>query len=457
MNLGMKYGMNLGMKYGMILAELLGGKRMGLGRESETVEFKKTTGEIEEALIAMVAMLNKHHEGTIYFGVNNDGEIVGQSIGEGTLRDISQQVAQKIDPKIFPTIEKLQEGNLSYIRVTFNGKETPYSIGGRTYIRMADQNRLASRNEIRKLFMLGGSDLLRGRPSLNKDLTFHHLFSKLRENNIPTKEGKTFLNSLGLLTEDGEYNFQAELLSDQNDISILISRFQTEDKTILASRDDYGHRPLYESIDAVLDTLSHLNETSISMDGSGQRRETKLFDELALREAWVNAIAHNDWLSLNPPSVYVYSNRLEIVSTGGIPLDMSREDFFSNISQPINPSLFALLSNLHYTERTGHGIELIKARYGESAFTLSENFLSVSLKFSFRPTWAYTSLPSNLTDTQKRILLALYRDEQLTLTKLSVTENIPLPTIKSAVASLQKKGLLKRIGTSQKGTWKVIL
>lgn len=428
---------------------------MSLGRESETVEFKRTTGEMEEALIAMVAMLNKHHGGTIYFGVDNDGEIVGQSIGEATLRDISQRVAQRIDPKVFPTIEALQEGGLSYIKVTFNGKETPYSINGRTYIRMADQNRLASRNEIRKLFMLGGSDLLRGRPSLKQQLTFHRLFGKLRECGIKTKEGKSFLNSLGLLAEDGDFNFQAELLSDQNDVGILLSRFESDDKSVLAKRDDLGHRPLFESIDAVLETLSLLNETAISMDGSGQRKETKLFDELSVREAWINAVAHNDWLSLNPPSVYIFPSRMEIVSTGGIPLDMSREDFFSNISQPINPSLFTLLANLRYTERTGHGVELIKSRYGEEAFSFSENFLSVTLPFAFRPSWGRSALPSSLTETQKRILLALYQDEHLSLNKLSKMENIPLPTIKSAVISLQKKGLLSRIGASQNGTWKV--
>lgn len=430
---------------------------MDLGRESEFIEFKKSTGEMEEALISIVAMLNKHHEGTIYFGVDNDGKIIGQMIGEATLRDISQNVAQKIDPKIFPTIEKLEENGLNYIKVTFQGKETPYSIGGRVYIRMADQNRLASRNEIRKLFMSGGSDLLRGRPSLIKELTFYRLYDKLRENGIPVKDKKAFLNSLGLLTEDGEYNFQAELLSDQSDVSILVSRFKGKDKTLLERREDYGHRPLFESIDAILGALSLLNETSIEMDGSAQRKEKRLFDELSLREAVTNAIAHNDWLSLNPPSIYVYSDRLEVVSTGGLPLDMTREDFFGNISQPVNPSLFALLSALHYTERTGHGIELIKTRYGEGAFTISPNFLSVTLPFAFHPTWAFGEVPSYLTDIQKRVLVALYKDEHLSLAKLSERENIPLSTLKSTTASLQKKGLLKRKGSNKSGTWEVLI
>lgn len=50
---------------------------MNLGSESETVEFKKSTGEHKEALQAMSAMLNKHGHGMLYFGVKDDGTVIG--------------------------------------------------------------------------------------------------------------------------------------------------------------------------------------------------------------------------------------------------------------------------------------------------------------------------------------------------------------------------------------------
>ena len=55
---------------------------MNLGMETELVEFKKTTGELKEGLISIASMLNKNGKGTLYFGVRNDGEIIGQQIGE---------------------------------------------------------------------------------------------------------------------------------------------------------------------------------------------------------------------------------------------------------------------------------------------------------------------------------------------------------------------------------------
>ena len=44
---------------------------MNLGSESETVEFKKSTGEHKVALQAVSAMLNKHSHGVLYFGAND--------------------------------------------------------------------------------------------------------------------------------------------------------------------------------------------------------------------------------------------------------------------------------------------------------------------------------------------------------------------------------------------------
>ena len=44
---------------------------MVIGSESETVEFKLTTGEKNEAMEAIAAILNKHCRGTVYFGVDD--------------------------------------------------------------------------------------------------------------------------------------------------------------------------------------------------------------------------------------------------------------------------------------------------------------------------------------------------------------------------------------------------
>ena len=50
--------------------------------ESETLEFKKSTSELKEAVISIVAMLNKHGQGEVIFGVDDNGDVAGQDIGK---------------------------------------------------------------------------------------------------------------------------------------------------------------------------------------------------------------------------------------------------------------------------------------------------------------------------------------------------------------------------------------
>ena len=82
-------------------------------RENEYIELKKSTSELKEAIISIVAILNKHRKGELYFGIKNDGEVVWQDITERTLREISQVIHNSIEPKIYPRIKvkKSQEKN----------------------------------------------------------------------------------------------------------------------------------------------------------------------------------------------------------------------------------------------------------------------------------------------------------------------------------------------------------
>ena len=41
--------------------------------ENEHIEFKRSTAELKEGIISMVAILNKHGQGELFFGIKNDG------------------------------------------------------------------------------------------------------------------------------------------------------------------------------------------------------------------------------------------------------------------------------------------------------------------------------------------------------------------------------------------------
>lgn len=122
---------------------------MNLGNESETVEFKKSTGEHKEALQAMSAMLNKHGRGELYFGVKDNGEVIGQDATDATIRQIAGWISDKVDSPISPTIDRLaDEDAKAYIRVAFSGMDAPYSADGRYFTRVWTSNKQMAASEL---------------------------------------------------------------------------------------------------------------------------------------------------------------------------------------------------------------------------------------------------------------------------------------------------------------------
>lgn len=94
-----------------------------------------------------------------------------------------------------------------------------------------------------------------------------------------------------------------------------------------------------------------INETFVEIRG-GLREETKLFDTEAFREAWLNACLHNRWTLHTPPAVYIFSDRIEIISIGGLPTNYSLDDFYAGRSRPINLELQQIMVQLDYIEQT---------------------------------------------------------------------------------------------------------
>ena len=67
-------------------------------RESEILEYKKSTAQLKDAVISLCAMLNKHNNGTVYFGIKDDGTVCGQDIGKKTTSDISHEIRNNLKP-----------------------------------------------------------------------------------------------------------------------------------------------------------------------------------------------------------------------------------------------------------------------------------------------------------------------------------------------------------------------
>ncbi|MFH1728757.1 MAG: RNA-binding domain-containing protein [Pseudomonadota bacterium] len=122
-------------------------------KEAEKLELKKSSSELKEGIISIVSILNKHNKGELYFGIKNDGTVVGQEITDKTLRDISKSISDHIEPKIYPEIRKEVIEGKNCIRIEFSGNEIPYLAYGRAYMRVSDEDRQLSARELEKLIL----------------------------------------------------------------------------------------------------------------------------------------------------------------------------------------------------------------------------------------------------------------------------------------------------------------
>jgi ATP-dependent DNA helicase RecG len=153
----------------------------------------------------------------------------------------------------------------------------------------------------------------------------------------------------------------------------------TEKVRILDRRDFHGDVPTMID-DAVAWILTKINVEFIIRHV--RREERPELPEEALREAVANAVAHRDYRSTANVQVYVFKDRIEIVSPGGLPAGMTEADLGAK-SMPRNPLLFGMLYRMDTVENIGSGIKRIRdlcREHGvaEPAIEVSEHWVTVT-------------------------------------------------------------------------------
>ena len=119
--------------------------------ESETLEFKRTTGQRSDAAKTLCAMLNQRG-GHVLFGVTPEGAVVGQQVGEDTIEKVSAEI-QRIEPRIFPSIERVsvEGGNEVIMVVAGPGSAKPYAYKRTAYRRVGNTTLAMSPEEYNRV------------------------------------------------------------------------------------------------------------------------------------------------------------------------------------------------------------------------------------------------------------------------------------------------------------------
>ena len=89
-----------------------------------------------------------------------------------------------------------------------------------------------------------------------------------------------------------------------------MAKYDGIDRVDLIENNEYGYCSLIKATKQVLDKIDVENKTLAKIT-SKERIEKKLWNSVALREATINAIVHNDYTSEVPPKFEFFDDRID--------------------------------------------------------------------------------------------------------------------------------------------------
>lgn len=442
--------------------------------ETNRIEYKEQLNEDFE--LEVIAFLNYKEGGIIYVGIRKNGQVVGIEDIDLSQLQIKDRIKNNIQPSTLGlfdvTVETLNDKDVIKIVIS-SGTEKPYYLRkkGRTpegcYIRVGSSKERMTERMIDNMYAKRIKNSLKEIDSPRQELTFNQLKIYYEEHNI--KLNDNFLQNLDLLTIDGKYNYNAFLLADENNVSIKLVKYLGTNKLELLENLEYGNRCLITATQKLLDRLDVENTTYAKIEYFGRKEEEKI-DSKALKEAVINAIVHNDYSYGNSPIVELYSDKLEITSAGGLPQELSQEEFLEGVTAPRNKELIRVFKDVDLIENIGSGILRILDAYDKSCFKFMEHFLRVSFKYKENPFNYDSKNKVSVNDTINGTInytIKLTKNEQLVLnlimnnTKMTREEIVSKTklsdrTISRAIRHLQDENIISREGSRKTGYWKIL-
>ena len=447
---------------------------MNLGKETETLEFKKTTGEMKEAMISIASILNKHGVGTLYFGVKPNGEVIGQDVSESSLRDVSRTIFETIKPQIYPAIQEEVYQGRSTIKVEFSGEKTPYSAAGRYYLRTADEDREVTPEELKVFF---GANKYREKweksisesteKQIDKQAIKTFWQNAITAGRLP--EGKytcaTILKRFGLVKNGFLTNAGEVLFGNNHPISLKIGIFATDEKlTILDMKlyEDNIFNLLKFAENYILRNIRWRSEI-LEME----RNEVPEIPVAVIREVLANGFAHAIYRGRTTHEICIHPSMITVYSPGEFASKYKPEDYVKkNIESEIrNPAISKILFLNKSIEKFGSGFKRIDSICKDAGIKYSYKNEENGFKFIIKrsPVGSdITNVTTNVTsdkklnNTERTILAILKIKPDISRQELADKSYKTVRTVQRILNSLRNKGYIEREGAKQNTTWKII-
>ncbi len=359
--------------------------------ENSGVEFKRGTIQNRELAKELVAFANLQG-GRVLLGLDDDGSIAGI-----TRPDLEEWVMttcrDKIRPELIPYYERIREvepgKDVAVVQVErgWTAHAVWHDQRHFYYIRVGTQSREPSREELARLFQQRGSVRVEVRPvsgSSIDDLDRRRLidyFQRVREQEAPAEDDREgwvqLLVNTEMLTNENDAipATVAGLLLFGRNVNRFLPQAGIDAAAYPGSDKDYAARersplrgpmvPLISDgeivdnglVEQALAFVRRNTAVQAVLEDGARRIERHDYPDEVVREVVVNALVHRDYmLSATDIEMSIYDDRLEVISPGRLPNDITPEKMRVGTRAARNQLLKDVMRDYRYLEHMGMGV-----------------------------------------------------------------------------------------------------
>lgn len=465
--------------------------QIALGEDSKR-QFKADVRNAE-SLAAEMAAFSNSEGGTMFIGVADDGTTPGLSTADVSRINqlISNAASQLVRSPLAVQTENVPvaKGRVVIVLAVPKGIDKPYfDKNGVIWLKTgADKRRVNSKEELRRLFQFTNqfhADELPTQAGIDKldKLRFRDFLRDFYKRDFPdaAEDRLRLLQNMNLATDDGFLNLAGVLLFAERpewikpQFVVKAIRYpgnQIHVSDYLDTEDFEG--PLQKIFEGALTFIMrnlHKVQAGRGVNAPGQPE----IPESVFEELLVNALVHRDYLVNAPIRIFLFDNRIEIISPGHLPNNLTVEKIRAGNSNIRNPILVSYVAKglLPY-HGLGSGIKRALDQWAPIEFTDDHEGCLFTATVTRKPVETLDLVEENdpknapksrdlkghlmgqndpINDLLSKIEVTPHADYATLARALHVSE----ATVKRNLQKLKQQGRVRRLGSKKTGHWEVI-
>lgn len=456
-------------------------------KECQNIEYKKVW---QDEYLKWICGFANAQGAVLYFGVDDDHEVVGLDNVERLLEDIPNKIVTTMG--IVADVNLHELDGLEYIEVEVEPSNIPISYRGKYYYRtgstMQELRGPALQQFILKKMGRSWDDIPNDRATLNdidRNAIEYFLRKGIEADRIPEDQRdastEDVLTNLHLLDEDGHLKNAALLLFGKDPLKFFtsvrfkIGRFGIDEADLLIQ--DVIEGNIIQMADRVMEILRAKYLVSPVRFEGMQRYEELEVPKAALREILYNAITHKDYTGPDI-QMHVYNDHVEIWNEGELPEGYNEAVLYGkHSSKPRNRNIAETMFKAGFIDQWGRGyskiydgfkaaglpMPTVESHCGGTLLSFQRGFDVVSGK-KFVPSTienvvsdvvsdVVSSPVVQLSERQTKMCKMMKENAYISSKQMSVVLSVVHRTIQRDLAALQKMGVLVREGNTSAGRW----